>query len=272
STETCVHCGGTGHVRSVSSVALQLLRVLEETLLRGATHNLIVRTRSEVALYVLNHKRAHLRELEARFRLALTVNADPTIAGQHPFGIEKGEQVHTVEQAKAFVVQPMTVAPEAEDDVEDAIDEADDEESFADVEAAPEEHGEGEGGDRTFGEHGEGQRGEGGRRRRRRRRRGGRRGEGHDEGGGLAHDAAGAHAGAQKGELIGRGEHDPDPINAAAGPHEAGPHEQDGENEGAEAGEGEGRRRRRRGRRGGRRNRRGREGEAPSYSAEAGDA
>ena len=64
STDKCPHCGGTGHVRSVSSVALQLLRSLEEMLLKGATHNLIVRTRSEVALYVLNHKRAHLRELE----------------------------------------------------------------------------------------------------------------------------------------------------------------------------------------------------------------
>ena len=42
---------------------------IEETLIKGATHNLIVRTRSEVALYVLNHKRAHLRELEERFRI-----------------------------------------------------------------------------------------------------------------------------------------------------------------------------------------------------------
>src|SRR6202035_2083010 len=54
STEKCPQCGGTGHVRSVSSVALQLLRAIEEMLLKGATHNLIVRTRTDVALYVLN--------------------------------------------------------------------------------------------------------------------------------------------------------------------------------------------------------------------------
>ena len=78
STETCPHCGGTGHVRSVSSVALQLLRALEEMLLKGATHNLIVRTRTEIALYLLNHKRAHLRALEERFRITITVNADAT--------------------------------------------------------------------------------------------------------------------------------------------------------------------------------------------------
>ncbi len=35
STEKCPHCGGTGHMRSVSSVALQLLRAIDEMLLQG---------------------------------------------------------------------------------------------------------------------------------------------------------------------------------------------------------------------------------------------
>ena len=62
STEKCPICGGSGHVRSVGSVTLALLRAIEETLLKGATHNLVVRTRPEVALYVLNQKRGHLRD------------------------------------------------------------------------------------------------------------------------------------------------------------------------------------------------------------------
>ncbi len=45
STEKCPYCGGSGHVRSVSSLALQVLRALEEQLIKGATHNLIARTR-----------------------------------------------------------------------------------------------------------------------------------------------------------------------------------------------------------------------------------
>src|SRR5438067_7217836 len=93
--------------------------MLEEMLLKGATHNLIVRTRSEVALYVLNHKRAHLRELESRFQIAITVNADATIGAAQPFMIEKGEQVHSVEAAKAIAAQhpaPTTVVEE--DDLE----------------------------------------------------------------------------------------------------------------------------------------------------------
>src|SRR5207253_11249121 len=105
STEKCPHCGGTGHVRSVASVALQLLRSLEEMLLKGATHDLTVRTRSEIALYLLNYKRAHLRGLEERFRIALIVNADASIAGQPSFVIDKGEQVHSLEQAKALAAQ-----------------------------------------------------------------------------------------------------------------------------------------------------------------------
>ena len=105
STEKCPHCGGTGHVRSVSSVALQLLRSIEEMLLKGPTHNLIIRTRPEIALYVLNHKRAHLRGLEERFQVTLTVNADEEVGGQIGFTIDRGEQVMTLEQAKALLAQ-----------------------------------------------------------------------------------------------------------------------------------------------------------------------
>ena len=119
STEKCPHCGGTGHVRSVSSVALQLLRSLDEMLLKGATHNLTVRTRSEIALYLLNHKRAHLRALEERFRIVIMVNADATVGGQLSFVIEKGEQVHSLEQAKALALQPATAVPIEEEDEEE---------------------------------------------------------------------------------------------------------------------------------------------------------
>jgi ribonuclease E len=120
STERCANCGGSGHVRSVSSVALQLLRSLEEMLLKGATHNLIVRTRSEIALYLLNYKRAHLRSLEERFRIAIIVNADPSVAGQPSFVLDKGEQVHSLEQAKALAAQaPGVTSTEAAGDEEE---------------------------------------------------------------------------------------------------------------------------------------------------------
>ena len=95
---------------------------IEEMLIKGATHNLIVRTRSEVALYVLNHKRAHLRALEERFRITITISADPTVNGQQSYIIDRGEQVHTADAARAIAAaQPELAAPieEQDDDIAD---------------------------------------------------------------------------------------------------------------------------------------------------------
>jgi ribonuclease E len=177
STEVCPHCGGSGHVRSVSSVALQLLRGLEEILMKGATHNLVVRTRTDVALYVLNHKRGHLRDLENSFKVTLAVIADPTVTGQQSFVIDRGEQVHTLEAAKALLAAQVAAFPPPL--VEEAYD---DEEPF-DVEAEVEtEETEGLVDDQAVGEGGETETDGDGRKRKRRRRRRGRSGEGREGG------------------------------------------------------------------------------------------
>ncbi len=263
STEKCPVCGGSGHVRSVSSVSLQLLRAIEETLIKGATHNLIVRTRSEVALYVLNHKRAHLRDLEQRFRITITISADPTVNAQVSYIVDRGEQVHTPEAAKllaAAAQPPLASGVEADEDVLDAAAEADDDvEAEAEAEAdaneepfeaavTPVETNE----DRPRG--GDGER-DGGRRRRRRGRGRGRGGEPREGAQPFARDAA------------------PEQLNAPEDHGEGSPEEGEGAvqqppRQGGAAGAegGDGRRRRRRGRRGGRRNRQGREGEAPFQS------
>ncbi|MGB6965012.1 MAG: ribonuclease E/G, partial [Xanthobacteraceae bacterium] len=123
STEKCPYCGGSGHVRSVSSLALQVLRALEEQLMKGSTHNLIARTRPDVALYVLNQKRAHLRSLEERFAITITISADESVAAPQAFVIDRGEQVHTPEAAKALAERTQAdAAPlEDEDDLEDFV-------------------------------------------------------------------------------------------------------------------------------------------------------
>ncbi|UPK00479.1 ribonuclease E/G [Bradyrhizobium sp. 170] len=167
STEPCAVCGGSGHVRSVSSVALQLLRGIEEILMKGATHNLVVRTRTDVALYVLNHKRGHLRDLENAFKVSLAVSADPTVAGQQSFIIDRGEQVHTLEAAKALLAaQAAAFPPQVEEAYDD--DEAFDLETESEVET---EETEGLADDAAEAAAGEGE-GDGHRRKRRRRRRG----------------------------------------------------------------------------------------------------
>jgi len=268
STEKCPVCGGSGHVRSVSSVALQLLRGIEEMLIKGALHNLTVRTRAEVALYVLNHKRAHLRALEERFRITITVSADPSVNGQQSFIIDRGEQVHTPEAAKAIAaLQPEPIAPAEEED--DAV--ADEEHSEDEIESEAETEIEADASPMLHAEPmedqprgdghrgGRGERGErdGGPRRRRRRGRGrGRGGEGQREAAPHHREATSEHASAADDHNGGTAEDD----SFAGEPHEAGAPPQAGEN--GEHHDG-GRRRRRRGRRGGRRNRQGRNGDAP---------
>jgi ribonuclease E len=256
STEKCPVCGGSGHVRSVSSVALQLLRAIEEMLIKGATHNLIVRTRAEVALYVLNHKRAHLRALEERFRITITVSADPTVTGQQSYVIDRGEQVHTPEAARNLAAQQPQLAPVAE--MEDETVEVD--EHFEEPEFPAEAEQKVEGGEREGGER------DGSRRRRRRRGRGGR-GRGGEprehvqnaqNGQNFTQDTAPEHTVTHEDQDGGSPKEDgfgqPQPRQEGVS---------------AEGETREGRRRRRRGRRGGRRNRQ-RNGEAPFRSAENG--
>jgi ribonuclease E len=267
STDKCPHCGGSGHVRSVSSVALQLLRSLEETLLKGATHNIIVRTRSEIALYLLNQKRAHLRILEERFQVAIVVTADASIAGQLSYVIEKGEQVHSIEQARAIAVQPTTVAPVTEEDEEEAIDEEVDEEE-GDDESGDEEEALQAGGEPMHGEtHGEnsetrGEEPSGGGRKRRRRRRGRR------SGGETREPRVSSDQPVTPIMADGEGQAEPIQDGTQTGAHvdAAGSNGEDDNASGAEThGDGD-RRRRRRGRRGGRRNRRDREAGVPPSS------
>jgi ribonuclease E len=176
STEPCSQCGGSGHVRSVSSVALQLLRGLEEILMKGATHNLVVRTRTDVALYVLNHKRGHLRDLENSFKVTLAVIADPTVSGQQSFIIDRGEQVHTLEAAKALLAAQVAAFPAY---VEES---SDDEEPF-DIETESEvetEETEGLVNDAPVSEASDGETDADGHKRKRRRRRRSRPGEARD--------------------------------------------------------------------------------------------
>ncbi len=176
STEPCPHCGGSGHVRSVASVALQLLRSVEESLMKGATHNLIVRTRTDVALYVLNHKRGHLRDLENGFKVTIAVIADATIGGQQSFVIDRGEQVHTLEAAKALLAAQLAANPvQVEEPFED---EPLEDEAVSEADEADGDETESETADQPAEARGEG---DDGHRRKRRRRRRGRGSEARDE-------------------------------------------------------------------------------------------
>ena len=181
STIVCPHCAGSGMMRSAASIALHILRVLEDALIKNAQYNLIVRARSEVALYILNQKRSHLHDIEARFGVSIMVAGDETLTGTVHHALERGDLASPPpELRRSDLVRIDSITPE---DLEEEVEEIEEEEAEEADDSA-----EGDGDSDSEGEvPGEtGKEAEARRRRRRRRRRGGRNDR---EGGFLPSDA-----------------------------------------------------------------------------------
>src|SRR6516165_7587810 len=76
STKPCPMCQGTGMVRSVESVALDILRSIEDRLITDGVMPLITTTAVDVALYILNQKRSHLNDIQQRYHVPIMITAD----------------------------------------------------------------------------------------------------------------------------------------------------------------------------------------------------
>ena len=242
-TQICTHCGGTGHVRSQSSVALHVLRGVEEYLLKNTTHDITVRTTPEIALYLLNHKRSSIVDYENRFGVSIFIESDVSIGSSH-FAIDRGEPVENpvkIESLMQFAAIPV------EEDDDDIVIEADEEEE---EEAAASSQPAAANADRARQE-GDDQNGRKRKRRRRRRNRGGERG-------GDAQAAQGGNDDMADGDEDGdEGEDDVSEAGEASEATVAADADSDENNR---------RKRRRRGKRGGRRNRNGEDGQELSAS------
>jgi ribonuclease E len=158
STSQCPHCQGTGIIRSTESVALAVLRGLEDAIMAGARTPLIATTTPSVALYILNNKRPFINDMEARHGHTITVTGSDKLAGAN-FTIEKGAAPVQPQRRAERIAVNMDWGFEGE-----AEGEAEGKEAAREAPAAPQAPA--ERGDEA-----------GERRRRRRRRRGGRRGE-----------------------------------------------------------------------------------------------
>ncbi|NVP54590.1 Rne/Rng family ribonuclease [Mycoplana rhizolycopersici] len=232
-TQTCPHCNGTGHIRSQSSVALHVLRGIEEYLLKNTTHNITVRTTPDIALYLLNQKRGTIGDYETRFGVHIVIDADAHVGAQH-FAIDRGEPVENPVKIEQFV----QFAPEPDED-DDIVIEEDLEEEEAEAVAKPAAAAAASSSDDQSG-----------RKRKRRRRRRGRGGAEGTE----ASDTA-SFGGEQPGDVDEEGDEAEDEAEAADEAQHA-----------ADDDQGK-RKRRRRGKRGGRRNR----GDEAEAGAEAAD-
>ena len=156
---TCPYCHGSGVQRSIESISVHLLRVLEEEAGKGKSGVITLTVPSSAALYLLNHKRALITEIEQLYDVRIVVNGDDSFIAPTDYRIERQKKPAERRNAKPQV--------NVDDIVIDDLPETDSEE------AAESAEGEGEGESEGYGREG---RRRGGRRGMFGRRRGGRRG------------------------------------------------------------------------------------------------
>src|SRR6476661_3619390 len=66
---TCPRCHGTGHIRSVESSALHILRILQEEAMKDGTAAVHAQVPVDVATYLLNEKRSEFHAIESRMKV-----------------------------------------------------------------------------------------------------------------------------------------------------------------------------------------------------------
>jgi ribonuclease E len=137
----CPHCGGMGHVRSTENAAIHVLRAIEDEGGKRRAAEIIVHMATPIALYILNHKREWLREIEARHAMRVIVAADDNQTNAQ-FRIERVRTQVPSDVPTAItpdlppppVAIPALLAPEPEEETvatEDDEDEDETEESAA---------------------------------------------------------------------------------------------------------------------------------------------
>ncbi len=70
---TCPRCNGQGEIRNVESVALSVLRILEEEAMKNGTDKVIAHLPIECATFLLNEKRPSIDQIEARLKVRIIV-------------------------------------------------------------------------------------------------------------------------------------------------------------------------------------------------------
>jgi ribonuclease E len=79
----CPRCTGHGSIRSVESMSLSILRLVEEHAMKENTGQVLVQVPSEIANYLLNEKRHALTEIEQRHEAPVVIVADERLETPH---------------------------------------------------------------------------------------------------------------------------------------------------------------------------------------------
>ncbi len=88
STQPCQACHGTGIIRSDDSMALSILRQIEEEGTRARSREVLVRCPVGIANFLINAKREHVAQIEGRYGMAVRVEGDPSLVSPD-FTMEK---------------------------------------------------------------------------------------------------------------------------------------------------------------------------------------
>ncbi|WP_179381769.1 Rne/Rng family ribonuclease [Jannaschia marina] len=117
-TQECPHCHGTGLIRSDDSVALSILRAIEEEAVKKRSREVKLTVPVDVCNYLMNEKREHLASIETRYEMAVRVVADPLMVAPN-FTLEKFKTAtRVIPKAKTVVGMDTSWTPD--DDVVEA--------------------------------------------------------------------------------------------------------------------------------------------------------
>ncbi|MGP9790590.1 Rne/Rng family ribonuclease [Roseinatronobacter sp. NSM] len=141
-TQPCPHCHGTGLIRSDDSMGLTILRQIEEEGTRGKSREVLVRAPAGAVNFLFNFKREHIAQIEARYGMAVRLEADPMMVSPD-FSLEKFKTATRVSVQPSAAVVSLNAShmsdptePEEEDEVEaivaEAVTQPDDPEEAAD--------------------------------------------------------------------------------------------------------------------------------------------
>ncbi|MGL4308995.1 MAG: Rne/Rng family ribonuclease, partial [Paracoccaceae bacterium] len=183
-TQPCSHCHGTGLIRSDDSLALSVLRALEEEGTRKRSREVLLKAPVGIVNFLINSKREHIALIEARYGMSVRLEADPSLISPN-YTIEKFKTAtRVVREATPVVSLDAGTMADVDEDIEDDIVE-EDEDEVAEAPARGDRHDRAPRADEGDGEGGNGTRKK---RRRRRRRKGS--GQGGAAGEGTSTDAA----------------------------------------------------------------------------------
>ncbi|SFP56157.1 ribonuclease E/G [Tranquillimonas alkanivorans] len=135
-TQPCPSCHGTGLLRSDDNLALGILRQIEEEGTRRRTKEVLVKVPVGICNFLMNQKREHIAQIEARYGLSVRIEADPALIPPD-FSLEKFKTATRVVEQTAPVI---SATASLMDDIDATVEEEPDEEEAQETatEAKPE--------------------------------------------------------------------------------------------------------------------------------------